>query len=269
MTTGLGLVEPLLTWLAGGKRLAPVHESSADRKRELFGLRLGPRTRLGATTRLVVGARHCRMPVRVTAAVLASIVVIGTASCDPSDETSESTESAGSAAASSAPRPSAPVSSAPVTSTATSSRGSSAAGSDDAYCAALAEAKTDLEDAETDMMGPAISQNELDTYIAVAEKMAPIAPGEVADHWEKVGDNMRELDGLLAGAGLDGDDLVTLAEAYPSGGGADPAVLEDLLGKFEPILDDVDALMADPALEDAVDDIGEHGEAACGVSLED
>jgi len=39
--------------------------------------------------------------------------------------------------------------------------------------------------------------------------------------------------------------------------------------KFEPIVDDVDALMADPALEDAFDDIGEHGEAACGVSLED
>ncbi len=83
------------------------------------------------------------------------------------------------------------------------------------------------------------------------------------------GDNMRELDGLLTGAGLDGDDLVTLAEAYPSGGGAHPAELEDLLGKFEPILDDLDALMEDPALEDAFDDIGEHGEAACGVSLED
>jgi len=209
------------------------------------------------------------MPVRVAALLLASIVVISTSSCDPSEEISEPTQSAGSTAASSAPRPSAPVSSPPLTPTAPSSESSSAAGPDNAYCTALAEAKTDLEVAETNVMGPAMSQNELDTYIAIAEKMAPIAPGEVADHWEKVGDNMRGLDELLAGAGLDGDDLVKLAEAYPSGGGASPAELQDLLRKFEPIIDDLDALMADPALEDAVDDIGEHGEAACGVSLED
>lgn len=205
------------------------------------------------------------MRVRVTAGVLTSIVIIGTASCDPSEETSEQTESAGSTAASSTPGTRDPVSSL-ATSTVSSS---SSAESDEAYCIALGEAKTDLVDVETEIMGPAMSQDELDAHIAIAEKMAPSAPGKVADHWEHVGANMRELDGLLDGAGLDGDDLVTLAKAYPRGGGTDPAELDDLLQKFEPIVDDVDALMADPALEEAFDGISEHGEAACGVSLED
>jgi len=133
-----------------------------------------------------------------------------------------------------------------------------------AYCERLEEGKQALDAEQEPGMGGLISQGQLEQYLLLADEITPLAPEEVSEHWVTIGQTVHAFDDLLDSAGLDADDLSTLSEAVADPESVDPTLLE----RVQPITDELDELLSDPATEQAFDSIDAHAEPVCGITLE-
>lgn len=127
-------------------------------------------------------------------------------------------------------------------------------GSSDDYCAALEQAKEDID---------ALEQGDVAQFeqtFAVIGDLAEQAPDEVASEWRVLDDTLSGLESSLADAGLELADLEQLsAGEVPEG--VDMAKLQQLATEMQSF--------SSAEVEEAGDAISEHAQSECGIDLDD
>ncbi|NYG55968.1 hypothetical protein [Nocardioides perillae] len=132
--------------------------------------------------------------------------------------------------------------------------GGSGGGATDDYCAALEQAKEDID---------ALEQGDVAQFeqtFQVIGELAEQAPDEVAADWRVLDETLTGLETSLADAGLELADLEQLsAGEVPEG--VDMAKLQQLATEMQSF--------SSAEVEEAGDAISEHAQSECGIDLDD
>ncbi len=202
------------------------------------------------------------MTLRKLTVAIAMTMAASLAGCSSASDTADSPDTTTSASDTSTPTPSSATTGPSTTatsdiSTAATSSAAPTTGADPSseYCTELRAAKAQFDNLDFQTLSVA----EFQRLTSEFDALAGIAPDEVKDDWTTLSGALREVQQILADAGLTFDDLKSL-----SSGQLPPGVSVQQLKK---LTQQLQKFASDDSFQTASDAISAHAKTECGITM--